>query len=614
MRSPEQILRLYRERSGNLSLLHSKMQGIADIYNGRAEVPLPDLERDEKPSIPNLLQQGVDQMAGRIASVTPMVSFSSARPGIRKSDRTAFAAGQTVTGWWQAERLMMKQKVRARRLIAYGMSPVVVRWDYEEHRPYRQVRHPLETLPSPDLEPGQVTPKDCIFVFKRTYGWLKENGYGAQIRSLIGTTREEPARDAVVTLLEYIDADHTVLMGIGYYNNGYEVGSAYGSNALSGVVLENYENLSEDSPVIIPTRLTLDEMTGQFDGMTGMYYQQAKLMALETIAVEKGIFPDTYLVSRPNEIGKFVDGPHDGRTGRVNIIAGGDIRTEQPQPGYLTNPTIDRLERASRVTAGIPAEFGGESQTNIRTGRRGDAILSATIDFPIADAQELFAFALEEENEVGIQLAKRIDKDTKRTIFVGTGNNRKPVTYVPTETFEVEEHVVSYPAVGTDVNSLVIGLGQRVGLGIMSKETAASLDPYIDNPEFEHDAIIAEGLEQALVSGIQQQAAEGAMPPLTLAKVMKLVKSDRMELAEALQKVADDAAEEQAAMQQSQMDPSMMSADQMNAGPTAQALAAGASPIPGASQGQQDLGTLMSTLRKPAMTIQPMRGMARGAV
>jgi hypothetical protein len=165
MRSPEQILTLYRERSGNLSLLHQKMQGIADIYNGRAEVPLPDMERDEKPSIPNLLQQGVDQMAGRIASVTPMVSFSSARPGIRKADRNALAASQTVTGWWQMERIMMKQKVRARRLIAYGMAPVVMRWDYDKHAPYRQVRHPFETLPSPDLEPGQVTPNDCIFVF-----------------------------------------------------------------------------------------------------------------------------------------------------------------------------------------------------------------------------------------------------------------------------------------------------------------------------------------------------------------------------------------------------------------------------------------------------------------
>jgi hypothetical protein len=353
-------------------------------------------------------------------------------------------------------------------------------------------------------------------------------------------------------------------------------------------------------------------MTGQFDGMIGMYYQQAKLMALETIAVEKGIFPDTYLVSRSGEQGRFLDGPHDGRTGRVNIIAGGDIKELQSSPGYLTNPTLDRLERAQRVTAGIPAEFGGESGTNIRTGRRGDAVLSAVIDFPVAEAQEVFAFALEEENEIAMGLAKAIDKDTKRTLYVGTGNNARLVTYKPTETFENTEHVVSYPATGSDINSLMIGIGQRVGMGTMSKETAQVLDPFIDNPEGEHDKIIAEGLEQALMSGIQQQASEGAIPPLTLSRIMTLVKNDKLELAEALVKVTEEAQKAEQAAQGPPMTP-----DAAAAPATMAAMAgapAGMSPIPGASPGQEDLAGLMATLRQPAMTIKPMRGVAQGAV
>lgn len=611
MRNPEQILTLYRKRLGHYAPLHGKMREIFDVYNGRAEVPLPDFEQDEKPAIPNLLQQGVDQMAGRITSTIPQVTFSSAKPGIRKADRNAHAAGQVVTGWWQSDRLPLKMKQRARRLIAYGMSPVVIRWNFEEHRPVWHVRHPLESLPSLDIEPGQVRPQDCIFTFQRTLGWLKAQGYGAHIYSLAGQAYEDLTNDSRITLLEYIDKDHTVLMAIGSYNNsGYDY---YGEgNALSGIVLESYENLTDDIPVIIPTRMTLDDMTGQFDGMIGMYYQQAKLMALETIAVEKGIFPDTYLVSRPGEIGKFLDGPHDGRTGRINIIAGGDIKTDQVQPGYQTNNTIDRLERAQRVTSGIPAEFGGESQSNVRTGRRGDAILSATIDFPIAEAQEIFAYALEEENEAAIQMAKRIDKDTKRTIFVGVGNSRKPITYVPTDTFEVEEHVVSYPAAGSDLNQLVIGLGQRVGLGIMSKKTAATLDPYIDNPEMEHDTIIAEGLEQALVAGIQQQAQTGAIPPLVLSKVMTLVSQDKMELAEALNKVTEDALKEQQKAQEQQAGPPTPEAAM--AGAAVGGLAEGMSPVPGASPGQADLAGLLSTLRKPAMTVQPMKGAARGAM
>jgi hypothetical protein len=339
--------------------------------------------------------------------------------------------------------------------------------------------------------------------------------------------------------------------------------------------------------------------------MIGMYYQQAKLMALEVIAVEKGIFPDTYLVSRPGETGRFLDGPHDGRTGMVNVIAGGDIKEVVSSPGYLTNPTIDRLERNQRVTAGIPAEFGGEAGSNIRTGRRGDAVLSAVIDYPVAEAQETFGFALQEENEVAIELCKMWDGDTKRTLYVGTGNSARPVTYVANETFETVDHVVSYPASGSDLNSLIIGIGQRVGLGIMSKFTASTLDPFIDNPETERDQIISEGLEAALMSGLQQQAAAGAIPPLVVAKIMELVKNDRLELAQAMNKVTEDALKEQQA-QQEQQEQQAPSPDSLTADATVSSMAgpqggAGApDSIQAANPSQQNLSSLLGTLRRGA--------------
>ena len=618
-RSLDDILQLYKDRKAGYEPLHGKMRAIADVYNGRAVVPLPDMDRDEHSSIPNLLQQGVDQMAGRITSVRPQIGFSSAQPGVRKYDRRAKAAADVIGGWWQMDRLMMKQKQRGRRLVAYGMAPTVIRWDYKDHRPVWHMRHPLETLPSPDIQPGQISPTDCIFSFQRTVGWMQANGYGEHLSILIGRNNEV-TRDTRINILEYMDGDQTSLIATGHYRNDgydYDPTNAYFDTVLKGVQLEWFPNLIDEIPVTIPTRLTLDKMTGQFDNMLGMYYQQAKLMALEVIAVEKGIFPDTYLVSRPGEMARFTDGPHDGRTGMINVIQGGDIQTEQPQPGYITNPTMDRLERAQRLTAGIPSEFGGESGSNIRTGRRGDAVLSATIDFPIAEAQQIFEYAFEEENEYAMKMAKRIDGATKRTLYVGSGNNRRPVSYVPKDTFEVTEHVVSYPAAGTDVNALIIGIGQRVGLGIMSKQTAASLDPYIDNPEMEHDAIIAEGLEQALMAGIQQQAQSGAIPPLVLAKIMTLVGQDKMELAQAMNKITEEALAEEKA-KQSQQDPMAqdpMSPDAAMAGAAAQAMTgAPASPIPGAGQGMKDLSAMLGDLRRPAMTVQPMRGVAQGAM
>lgn len=596
MKTVDEILSLYKQRVSFYGPVQSRMKMIQSIYNGTMEVPLPDMEQNAMPSSPNLLAAGVDQMAGRITSVTPSIAFSSYNPGVRKYDRIAQAASRTIGGWWQSDRMSMKMKQRGRHLIAYGMSPVVVRWDYEEKRPTWQVRHPLETYPSTDIIPGRITPTDCIFAYRRSVAWMRSMGYEDRLYSLMG--RGDMPNDASVLLIEYVDAGSTQMVMAGYkttdpYAAPFEMVS--GGSSFKGILLEQYPNMSDGCPVVIPMRVTLDTAAGQFDNMIGMYYQQAKLMALEVIAVEKGIFPDTYLVSRQGEIGRFLDGPHDGRTGMVNIIAGGDIRDIQSQPGYLTNPTIDRLERNQRVTAGIPAEFGGESSTGIRTGRRGDAVLSAVIDYPVAEAQEAFAFALEQENEVAIGLAKSWDGNNKRTIYIGTGNSFSPVTYVANETFITTEHVVAYPATGSDLNSLIIGIGQRVGLGIMSKQTAANLDPYVDNPEVEHDRIIAESLEQALVASIQQQASSGSLPPLVLSKIMQLVRDDKMEIAEALNKVTEDAMKEQKSKAEAE------TPDAMTADATVQAMTQGDAPpsISGPNQSQTNLMSLLSTMKRP---------------
>lgn len=600
MKTTQEILHLYRQRVTLYAPLQGKMKLIQSIYNGTMTVPLPDMEDSSMPFTPNLLAQGVDQMAGRITSTSPNINFASAKPGVRVYDRRAGNAARTISGFWQTDRLPLKMRQRGRHMIAYGIAPCVIRWDNRTHRPTWHVRHPLETFPSTDLIPGQVAPQDVIFAYRRSVGWMRNNGYGDHVVLLTGKY-DEPS-DASVLLLEYVDAEGTHLIAAGYQtleNNYSHDFNESNQNSLRGVTLEYVNNSIGMCPVGMPSRITLDGIQGQFDNMIGMYYQQAKLMALEVIAVEKGIFPDTYLISRPGEVGRFLDGPHDGRTGMVNIIAGGDIRDIQAQPGYLTNPTIDRLERNQRVTAGIPAEFGGESGSNIRTGRRGDSILSAVIDYPVAEAQETFAFSLEHENVIAMELAKKYDGPNKRTIFVGTGNAARPVTYVANEDFENVEHVIAYPAAGSDLNGLIIGIGQRVGLGIMSKKTAATLDPYIDNPEVEHDQIIAEGLEQALVSGLQQQAATGAIPPVVVAKVMRLVKDDKMEMAEAFDKVLSDAAAEKQNQQTEQgaMSPDAMSAD---AAITAMAGPQGQPAIGPPAPSQQNLGNLLNTLRKGA--------------
>lgn len=616
MRNADDIVALYTERRRVQMPLQAVRAEIRDVYDGKSTVVLPDVAADQAASVPNLLGQGIDQMAARVASVIPQVSFSPDTPGARDAERRAMTAKRTVLGWWQTDGLPLKLKRRARHLIGYGASPAKLTWHPRQHRPVWNLRDTLETYPNPDERLDFDQPADVVFGYRRSVGWLRANGYGHLLQTV--TTRTgRPDADDLMLILEYVDPDgcHQVLTGQQNNDPGTNwIAGTWGSSSKDAAVTMEYYETNGVMTATNPERVSLSRPGGQFDTMVGMYHAQAKLMALELIAVEKGIFPDTWLEGRPNEMPRVVDGPYDGRSGKISVVQGGNIRVMNEQPGYMTTQVIDRLERSQRVTAGVPSEFGGESGTNIRTGRRGDAVLSSTIDFPIAEAQEVLAAALNAENKAAIALAKMYDGSAPRTIYVGTGNTTRAVTYVANTVFKNEEHVVSYPVTGTDMNSLLIGLGQRVGMGTMSKESAAELDPYIADPEQEHDRIIAEGLEQALVSGIQQQAAAGAIPPLVLSRVMELVRNDKKELPEALAFATEEAArkaQEQAAAQQAGQ-PQAPDAAAMAAPATAQALSG--SPIPGASPGQGDLASLLSTLRKPTMTIQPMKGAARGAM
>ena len=121
-------------------------------------------------------------------------------------------------------------------------------------------------------------------------------------------------------------------------------------------------------------------------------------------------------------------------------------------------------------------------------------------------------------------------------------------TYTPNKIWQTDFHYVAYSAAGSDVNNLIVGLGQRIGAGLMSKESAREADPLIADPELEHDRIIAEGVEAALLQSIQQQAAnpEGPYQPEDLAFLTRLVVEQDVPLFEAVRRTDQRARDRQA--------------------------------------------------------------------
>jgi hypothetical protein len=611
MITPDELVVLWQQRRSSRSPIMQSMAQVAAHYEGAILVPIPEMEQNARATVANLVQQGLDETAMRTASTLPMLWCPPVNPNRERDKKRAEVRRKALYGMWEANRMGLKLRRRARHLIGYGCSPVVLTPDEKTGLPKWHVRDPLTTYPADSADPDCMTPLDCLFTYQRSAGWVQKT-YPNEYLTL-GRPRDA-SRDTNLTVLEYHDADETVLMVVSDYGvsgTGWgNVGSAawtqvQGNPRLAHkAVLTRAENRIGRAQVVVPGRITLGRIMGQFDGVLPMFAQRAHLEALQTIAVEKAIFPDAYLVSRPNEVAKFIVGPFDGRTGQVNVVEGGTVEYLGQTPGVQTNVAIDRLERNERVSSGVPAQFGGEAPTNVRTGRMGDSMISAQIDFGIQESQEILAASLTEENKLAIALTKAHFGDKARSFYVGWKNASGQVDYVPNEDFESEDNVVTFPAGGQDQAGLVIGIGQRIGMGTMSKETGQELDPMISDPTRERQRVMIETVDTAILSSVATAAQSGQMSPVDAALLKRrLVLGDSIE--DALEAVQKKAQERQAPA----VDPVDPNSPEAQAGIAPAGMGAEAAIAPPAPA-QTNLSDLLTSLRGPTRMTPAERGAA----
>lgn len=578
---------LRRLRGPQINTAHQ----IRDAYNGQIALPLPELNRNEQAAVANLIRQGINQNAMRTASTLPSLFCPPTRPGIKKAEDEAMSRRKVFAGWWEMNDFKKKQYRRCRQFIGYASTPVVIRPDFKREIPCWYPMDPLGTFPAPCADPDDMEPEFCIFSYRRAAGWLKAN---YDVTRLEGMSKAVPGDQ--FDMLEFVDADEHVLVVLGRSADmapasGYP--SEYHGDRFTELL--RLPNLAGICTAVVPGRVTLDRPQGQFDGMLPLFIKRARLAALEEIAIEKGVFENEWFVEDAAGNGQIVTDAN-GREGIVGHVKGGKIEWHSINPGYKTDTALDRMERQERVEGTIPAEFAGESASNVRTDRRGNSILSATIDYSIAETHDLLAESYRKEFHRAVAVAKTSFGDGPKSFYVSWKGATGSVTYVPNKLFaDTDEVLVRWSMPGSDVNSLTVGGGQRVGMGTLSKRGFMELDPLVDDVEEEHDRIIGESLEAAVLSSLQQQAAAGAIPPADLARIMQLVSTNDVELAEAISRVHEEAQ----ARQSTTVDPAVPGSPDAQPGLAQAGQGAEAGTI-APTQNEQGLAALMSTLRAPA--------------
>lgn len=600
--STDEIVNLYESRKRSLQPRHAQMEEVKAAYNGELDIPLPELDRNERPMVANLIQTGIDQNAMRVVSTMPNVTCPPMRAGYDVHEQNADDRRKALMGFWSMNRLELIQAKRARWLLTYASTPAVILPDPRRRIPIWDVRSPLTAFPPPG---DDLAPTDMIFAFKKSYGWLKNRWPDAAAVIDTGPVGYKISPDDEFTVLQYCDDAVLSQIVLGRSTEGQVDTGPWGSTGVPRpgrpwVEFKRDPNRAGVCPAVYPTRISLDDPRGQFDGLVGLFWNMAMLMALEVIAVKRAIFEDEWIVGRPNETPQVIV-EADGIAGVRGELSGAVIQKLGMQPGVMTYQTLDRIERALRLNAGVPSEFGGESGSNIRTARRGAQVLSSAVDFAIAEAQKIFEAALEEENVRAIATDKAYFSGTKSFYFNWNGAKGRG-EYDPATLWSTDENHVRYVFPGADVNELIVGIGQRKGMGIMSDYRAMELDPLVDDPEMERDRIEAEELIRALRQGLQQQFATAAIPLHDAAYIIEQKLQKGVPIYEAVARAQKRAQARQASGPSA--GPAETPAALPPGSPEAQpGLAAGpegaaAASVPPPPEGMSNLADLMSTLRR----------------
>ena len=108
MKTVEEIISIYTTRSRINDHAKQRMRNLRDYYNGDVVVPLPELDTDEKSAVANLLAQGLDQTAMRIASTSPDIHCPPVDATKKRARDNASKRRKALFGWWENSRMDMQ--------------------------------------------------------------------------------------------------------------------------------------------------------------------------------------------------------------------------------------------------------------------------------------------------------------------------------------------------------------------------------------------------------------------------------------------------------------------------------------------------------------------------
>lgn len=519
--------------------LKREMIEVRDRYNGGMPIPLGDVEGQPNihPAVPSMIADAIDQTAMMAAGSRPMISVPARNSTAASHRKRANTKRKAYYASWHESRLPILIRRAFRHLVGYGTNNLVVLPDFKRGMPVLEVRDPLTAYPDLTAAEEVRSPTNIAYIYPRSAQWITT--IYPETKSYI-TDRHSQMWD----MFEWID-DGKIYLGI--LGPRYLEDASWSRRPESRPFkLREWDNKAGMVPVGTVGRVTLDRIAGQVSKMTGMVDMMARLMALETIAAEKAVFSDKYVLLRDGESFVISGGKwKDGREGEVNVMQGVDKIGELVSPMQPSTFNVaDRYERAFRMSSGTPGIFGGELTGAIRSGQTISQAGAYAVDPRVQEVQEMMAYELSILNEGIHEVWKGYWPRGKFTIFSGWPTD-EGYTDVEASDFDGEANVVSYAFAGVDVSQQTVAIGQATQAGLMSKKTGMIKHPFVDNPEDEMRRIIEEALQEAGLISALKQAQEGTLAMVDLMNIARHYRAEG-DIVKAVDLAQKDAQERQA--------------------------------------------------------------------
>ena len=477
-----------------------------------------DVEYHELPA-PNLFLTALERFAQKLGRTPDLKVDILNEKDSERARKKSEKIERIVTSYDRFQKLNMQLPQVGRWLPGYGFIVWVINHKKDKDGnpyPYAQLRDPFTCFPG--IFGNDQQPQEMAIISRVPHEMLAKQYPNA--KKYIFEQADDDG-DGIDTYSVLLNAANTQGGWANSTGSGKVVVEYMDSEGTYVFLPENKKTIDfmpnplKSGPCfVVAKRYSFDQMQSQFQHITGLMANMAKINILGTIAMEDAVFTETNITGEI-ESGKY-------RKGRfaVNYLApGSQVSKPTNNLPYQLFQQVDRLERHLRLGASYPVSDDGQSPNSFVTGR-GLEELGQSASLHVREYQGILAEALQEVD------AKRLEYD--EVMFSGA---RKPIagmhkgtaykeTYTPNA--DISEMYTTRRVYGVmagfdEPQKIITGL-QLKQQGIIDTQTLQENMDGLEDITKIQQRVNKERAETVLFESLMAQAAQGN-PKATMAAI-----------------------------------------------------------------------------------------------